>query len=75
LLRKRDGRAETGVSMFMLLLFWCGGGRAKGFGGPLAPAESKAEAEGDGGGSTTPLECESVGRLERCDVTSVDVVP
>lgn len=59
----------------MLLLFCCGIGRAKGFGGPLAPAERRAEAEGEGGGSTTPLECESVGRLEGCDVTSVDVVP
>lgn len=33
-----------------------GAGRAKGFGGPVAPAESKGlPAEGEGGGRTTPL--------------------
>jgi hypothetical protein len=31
-----------------------GSGRAKGFGGPEAPAERSAEAEGDGGGRTGP---------------------
>lgn len=31
-----------------------GGGRAKGFGGPWAPALNIAPAEGDGGGKTTP---------------------
>lgn len=31
----------------------CGTGRAKGLGGPVAPADNKAEAEGDGGGRTT----------------------
>ena len=31
-----------------------GAGRAKGFGGPWAPAESRAPAEGEGGGRTTP---------------------
>lgn len=72
-MRNRDGRADTGVSIFMLL-FWCGGGRANGLGGPVAPAESRAEADGDGGGRTTPEECES-GRLDGCDVTSVAVVP
>ncbi len=29
-----------------------GGGRAKGFGGPDAPADRSALADGDGGGST-----------------------
>jgi hypothetical protein len=32
-----------------------GGGRAKGFGGPWAPALSSAPADGDGGGKTTPV--------------------
>lgn len=32
-----------------------GGGRAKGFGGPWAPALKIAPAEGDGGGRTTPV--------------------
>lgn len=31
-----------------------GAGRANGFGGPVAPADSIVFAEGDGGGSTTP---------------------
>jgi hypothetical protein len=58
--------------MFMLLVWW-GGGRAKGLGGPVAPAERRVvEADGEGGGRTTP-ECES-GRREGCDVTSVAVV-
>lgn len=78
---KRDGSAETGVSIFMLLP-WCGCGRAKGLGGPVAPADrAPAEmggwvVEGDGGGRTTPEECES-SRLEFCDVASlaVAVVP
>jgi hypothetical protein len=62
---KRLGSAETGVSiMFPLLEFVCevwetGCGRAKGLGGPEAPAERRAEAEGDGGGRTTPEEWES----------------
>lgn len=67
---KRLGRAEMGVSMLLLLLleyaapalFWeedvttadGGGGRAKGFGGPWAPALRRALAEGEGGGRTTP---------------------
>jgi hypothetical protein len=55
-----------------MFMFW-GGGRAKGFGGPVAPAESRVEADGDGGGRTTPDECESVGRLEGWDVMSVAV--
>jgi hypothetical protein len=60
--------------MFMLLVWW-GGGRANGFGGPVAPAESRVvEADGEGGGRTTPEECESVGRREGCDVMSVAVV-
>jgi hypothetical protein len=42
--RKREGRADAGVSTFM------GTGRAKGFGGPVAPAERSAEVEGEGGG-------------------------
>lgn len=31
-----------------------GGGRAKGFGGPLAPADNNALADGEGGGRTAP---------------------
>lgn len=57
------GRALTGVSRLLLfsvygLLFCCdvgGGGLANGLGGPEAPAERRAEADGDGGGSTIPL--------------------
>jgi hypothetical protein len=53
--------------MFMLLLLreldcdcdWEGGwGRAKGLGGPEAPAERRADADGEGGGRTTPEEWE-----------------
>jgi len=63
----REGKAETGVSILLLvlflfsvyaLLFCCDGGRgglANGFGGPEAPAESNADADGDGGGSNMPL--------------------
>jgi hypothetical protein len=56
---KRLGSAETGVSIRLLPLEFCGGcetgwGRAKGLGGPDAPAESRADADGDGGGRTTP---------------------
>jgi hypothetical protein len=42
----------------MLLSLFCAGGAglANGFGGPVAPAESKVLAEGDGGGRTTPEE-------------------
>lgn len=48
--KKRDGRADTGVlSPFTVC---CGGGRANGFGGPVAPAESSADADGEGGGKT-----------------------
>lgn len=39
--------------MFMLpLALSRGGGRAKGFGGPVAPAERRAGPEGEGGGRT-----------------------
>ena len=38
----------------------------------MAPAERSAEADGEGGGSTTPEECESVGRLDGCEAVSVD---
>lgn len=59
---KREGRAETGVSIMVPLFelvcdVWeTGWGRAKGFGGPDAPAESRAEADGEGGGRTMPEE-------------------
>lgn len=43
------------MSTFMALLFWLLKGRANGLGGPLAPADSSAEAEGDGGGRTGRL--------------------
>jgi hypothetical protein len=36
-----------------------GGGRAKGFGGPEAPALIRELALGEGGGRTTPEECEA----------------
>ena len=36
-----------------------GGGLANGFGGPVAPALSNALALGDGGGRTTPDECDA----------------
>lgn len=36
-----------------------GGGRANGLGGPVAPALSSELALGEGGGSTTPEECEA----------------
>src|ERR1700760_1820764 len=60
---KRLGSAEMGVSSsrveFELLpppapLVDGGSGRANALGGPVAPAERSAEAEGDGGGSTGP---------------------
>lgn len=61
----REGSADTGVSRLLLflfsayaLLFCCdvgGGGLANGLGGPDAPAERSAEAEGEGGGNTIPL--------------------
>jgi hypothetical protein len=41
------------------LLFEGGGGRAKGLGGPVAPALSRELALGDGGGRTTPEECDA----------------
>lgn len=68
-----DGSAETGVSMLVELPFrfseyalvfcWLvgGGGRAKGFRGPDAPAERRADAEGEGGGRTIPLCVRSLG--------------
>lgn len=60
----REGSAEAGVSMFMWLWLLAGGGRAKGFGGPVAPADSNVvAADGEGGGSTIPDECESPGRV------------
>lgn len=40
------------------LIFCCGTGRAKGLGGPVAPAESSVVADGEGGGRTTvPCRC------------------
>lgn len=41
------------------LLFDGGGGRANGFGGPVAPALSNELALGEGGGRTTPEECDA----------------
>jgi hypothetical protein len=41
------------------LLLDGGGGRAKGLGGPVAPALSSEFALGDGGGRTTPEECDA----------------
>lgn len=67
LFRNRDGRADAGVSMLMLLLGW-GGGRANGFGGPVAPAESRADADGEGGGKTIPEACPSGRRTAACVV-------
>lgn len=58
----RLGSAESGVSMCSLSRFACGfvliggAGLANGFGGPDAPAERIVLVDGDGGGSTTPLE-------------------
>lgn len=40
-------------------LFDGGGGRANGFGGPVAPALSSEFALGEGGGNTTPDECDA----------------
>ena len=56
----RLGNADIGVSILFLLSlyasrFWFdvgGGGRAKGLGGPDAPADMTAEALGEGGGNT-----------------------
>lgn len=73
MVRNRDGSADTGVSMLMLFWCCCGGGRANGFGGPVAPADKMADAEGDGGGRTMPDECESVG-LRRVDWDPASVV-
>jgi len=62
-----EGKAEIGVSRLLPVLFrlseyevvFCcdvgGGGLAKGLGGPVAPAEQRADADGDGGGRTIPL--------------------
>lgn len=56
-MRNRDGSADTGVTLSPLT-FCDGGGRANGFGGPVAPAESNVEADGDGGGRTSePCRC------------------
>lgn len=44
-----------------------GCGRANGFGGPDAPAESRAEAEGDGGGRTTLEPCSPLRRPPACE--------
>jgi hypothetical protein len=57
----RLGSAEIGVSISRLLLpyellFVGGGGRANGFGGPVAPALKSELALGEGGGNTTPEE-------------------
>lgn len=59
----RDGKADIGVSICEASLFAAcgfvvigGAGRAKGLGGPCAPALSKAFADGDGGGNTTPCD-------------------
>ena len=64
------GKAETGVSIWLLLLLFelceTGCGRAKGFGGPEAPALSNAEAEGEGGGRTTPAPCSLLCPRLRC---------
>lgn len=38
----------------MFMLDCWRGGRANGLGGPVAPAESRADADGDGGGRTMP---------------------
>lgn len=52
-----DGKADIGVSTCSSLLEACGfvdmggAGRAKGLGGPWAPALRRAFAEGEGGGS------------------------
>lgn len=61
---KRLGRADMGVSTWLeSRLMACGfvlmggAGRAKGFGGPWAPAERRVPALGDGGGKTTPWCC------------------
>lgn len=57
-----------------ILLFCCGGGRANGFGGPVAPAERSVWADGDGGGRTMPEECESdAWRRVVWDVDSVEL--
>lgn len=55
---KRDGSAEIGVAMSLRSRspFDCegGGGRANGFLGPVAPADNRADADGDGGGNRGP---------------------
>jgi hypothetical protein len=55
---KRLGSADIGVSISLLFpklpLVAGGGGLAKGFGGPVAPALIIAPALGDGGGRTGP---------------------
>ena len=56
----RLGNADFGVSISLLVpkapLVTGGAGRANGFGGPVAPALSKALAAlGEGGGSTAPV--------------------
>lgn len=51
-----------------------GGGRAKGFGGPVAPAEHRADAEGEGGGKMAPLWLRS-GFAERLPEAPLDPDP
>jgi hypothetical protein len=64
------GRADAGVSIILLLLLFefcdTGCGRANGFGGPEAPALSSAEADGEGGGSTTEELCSWPWPFLRC---------
>lgn len=52
-----------------------GAGRAKGFGGPVAPADNRVvAADGEGGGSTMPDEWEPSLRVV-CEVASVECCP
>jgi hypothetical protein len=60
-LTNRDGSADKGVSSVSRPFTCGGGGRANGFGGPLAPADSRADAERDGGGKTGPLRFSRIG--------------
>jgi len=52
-----------------------GAGRANGFGGPVAPALSKAPALGDGGGRTTPACPSRIGVICAAAVAWGDVSP
>ena len=78
------GRADSGVSIRSRGnggLELGGAGRANGFGGPVAPAErTELFAEGDGGGSTTPLcvggsVCAVADRVSLSDESSVGSPP